>query len=83
MSHKKLKYLSQESGKEGSTPIPQKVPSTERVQNKNLNKVLLFKLTLCSPRIIFSDDDLKECGGMGRSIRNVTNYKCRGETVKL
>lgn len=55
MSHKKLQYLSQqESGKEGSTPIPQKVPFIERDRNKDLNKVLLFKLT-CSPRIIFSD----------------------------
>lgn len=39
-----------------------KIPYIERVQNEDLNKVLLFKLTLCSPKIIFSAKDLKEWG---------------------
>lgn len=45
---------------EDNTPIPHKIPCIERVQNEDLSKVLLFKLTLCSPKIIFSAEDLKE-----------------------
>jgi len=82
---KKSQNLSQqESGEEDGTPVPHKIPYIERVRNKDLSKVLLFMLTLCSPKIILSAEDMKEPGereGLSGTLLS-TNAGAKSQTLR-